>query len=511
MKRSKSGPISSSKKDKNINAFAGKPVADIALVSSWDMFYETFVATRIPAHIQTQCAPIDLARFCLSEILTTLNFDPLQPLQVERMHDYGFGLGKTRESKTFKEIVDLFKAGEGLYYLTTQYSDEGLGNGAALELETPLVVLESSEEETVLEVEQGDVADLLQGPALDDEASGEEFSEGSSPLDLDDLRDDFEDSDVLDDEPEYVVPEHQLTAEDVDDRIATLLQSPLSGLVHDATFPLTFPPFDSLVPQQINLWMGSSPKMTSRPDLLKPSVETLGKWVPSGTSSGLHHDHADNLYVLVEGRKRFTLFSPKDALHLYTVGNINQVFENGLIDYVPDKDAPLWRRMRADGAIIGEHARWMLDQTEDPEELQKYEKIINSEIEYEGEVSQEIDPPSFSRIPPALLHIDEVEDSSERAALEALAQSEFPELAGLKKHEVILEKGEMLYLPCGWFHEVTSYATGESPAHIALNWWFVPPTNHLLSLSSAPYIDGYWQQDYDRTLAAIKHRVEGGP
>lgn len=508
MKRSKSSPANPSKRDKNINAFAGNPVADIVLVSSWAAFYETFVATRIPAHIQTQCVPIDLARFSLSEILTTLNFDPLRTLQVERMHDYGFGLGKSRESKTFKEIVDLFKAGEGLYYLTTQYSDNGLEAEALSKLETPSVVLESSEEETVLEVEQGDAADLLQGPALEDEASEEEFPEGSSPLDLDDLRDDFEDSEDLDDEPEYVVPEHQLTAEDVDDRIATLLQSPLSGLVNDTTFPLTFPPFDSLVPQQINLWMGSSPKETSQPDLLNPSVEGLGKWVPSGTSSGLHHDHADNLYVLVEGRKRFTLFSPKDALHLYTVGNISQVFENGLIDYIPDKNAPLWRRMRADGAIIGEQARWMLDQTENPEELQKYEQIIDTEVEYEGEVPQEIDPPSFSRIPPALLHIDEVEDSSERAALEALAQSEFPELVGLQKHEVVLEKGEMLYLPCGWFHEVTSYATEESPAHIALNWWFVPPTNHERTLSSTPYIDAYWQQDYERTLAAIKHRVE---
>ena len=37
----------------------------------------------------------------------------------------------------------------------------------------------------------------------------------------------------------------------------------------------------------------------------------------------------------------------------------------------------------------------------------------------------------------------------------------------------------MLYLPTGWWHEVTSLATDESgPAqHVAVNYWFHPPDN----------------------------------
>ena len=32
------------------------------------------------------------------------------------------------------------------------------------------------------------------------------------------------------------------------------------------------------------------------------------------------------------------------------------------------------------------------------------------------------------------------------------------------------QAGEMLYLPCGWFHDVTSFG-----AHCAVNYWFQPP------------------------------------
>jgi hypothetical protein len=46
------------------------------------------------------------------------------------------------------------------------------------------------------------------------------------------------------------------------------------------------------------------------------------------SSSGLHHDFHDNLYVLLCGRKRFLLVSPKYALQLDTVGDIEKVLPN---------------------------------------------------------------------------------------------------------------------------------------------------------------------------------------
>lgn len=43
--------------------------------------------------------------------------------------------------------------------------------------------------------------------------------------------------------------------------------------------------------------------------------------------------------------------------------------------------------------------------------------------------------------------------------------------------ECTVEAGQALYLPAGWFHEVTSYATQESRIHLALNFWYHPPDN----------------------------------
>jgi Cupin-like domain len=64
----------------------------------------------------------------------------------------------------------------------------------------------------------------------------------------------------------------------------------------------------ALVPQAINLWIGRSAR---------------------GTSSGLHHDFHDNLYVLLSGTKRFRLFPPALARRMYTHGEVQAVHSNG--------------------------------------------------------------------------------------------------------------------------------------------------------------------------------------
>ena len=67
-----------------------------------------------------------------------------------------------------------------------------------------------------------------------------------------------------------------------------------------------------LVPASYNLWIGNS---------------------SDGSSSGLHHDYHDNIYVLVRGRKRFRLFSPADAKYMHTRGKISKIHKNGRICY----------------------------------------------------------------------------------------------------------------------------------------------------------------------------------
>ena len=53
----------------------------------------------------------------------------------------------------------------------------------------------------------------------------------------------------------------------------------------------------------------------------------------SGSSSGLHHDYHDNLYILLRGKKRFRLWPPYTAKGMYTHGVLKKVYPNGRIVY----------------------------------------------------------------------------------------------------------------------------------------------------------------------------------
>lgn len=54
----------------------------------------------------------------------------------------------------------------------------------------------------------------------------------------------------------------------------------------------------------------------------------------------------------------------------------------------------------------------------------------------------------------------------------------------------------MLYLPAGWFHNVTSSNGGagdEGGCHMALNFWFHPPDNlDPLRGFRRPYVSDHW-------------------
>lgn len=64
------------------------------------------------------------------------------------------------------------------------------------------------------------------------------------------------------------------------------------------------------------------------------------------------------------------------------------------------------------------------------------------------------------------------------------------ELQGMKAAlEVDLKSGQVLYLPAGWFHEVTSFSDGPAQTHLALNYWLHPPDN--LDASPAGFAKPY--------------------
>lgn len=91
------------------------------------------------------------------------------------------------------------------------------------------------------------------------------------------------------------------------DGFPELLTAPLKGLLSKG-LPLRPSVMGNLVPQAINLWMGCS---------------------SNGSSSGLHHDFHDNLYVLLHGRKRFRLYPASTAHNMYTHGRVSKIHENG--------------------------------------------------------------------------------------------------------------------------------------------------------------------------------------
>jgi hypothetical protein len=78
---------------------------------------------------------------------------------------------------------------------------------------------------------------------------------------------------------------------------------------------------------------------------------------------------------------------------------------------------------------------------------------------------QESPPPDSSAEPPN--NFSSVDLSRPQAEL----ANEFPLLAAATCFEVTVNAGQTLYLPAGWFHEVTSF--GSKDGHMALNYWWV--------------------------------------
>ena len=123
---------------------------------------------------------------------------------------------------------------------------------------------------------------------------------------------------------------HYLTTQDVranPDGRPELTSPLMAGLGSD--FPLRPALMGNLVPQNVNMWMGNN---------------------KSGASSGLHHDYHDNLYVVLRGRKRFRLYSPRDAGRMRTRGELLRVHPNGRINYVGEETTAYGADLHSDAA-----------------------------------------------------------------------------------------------------------------------------------------------------------------
>ena len=106
-----------------------------------------------------------------------------------------------------------------------------------------------------------------------------------------------------------------------------LWSAPVTSLANSGDFPLTPKLMGNSILANANIWMGS----TSQSQGI-----SLGKDKDKETSSGLHHDFHDNLYIVLRGCKRLILYPPNHASNLYTYGKISYLHENGLINYAID-------------------------------------------------------------------------------------------------------------------------------------------------------------------------------
>ena len=126
----------------------------------------------------------------------------------------------------------------------------------------------------------------------------------------------------------------------------------------------------NLVLHQISLWQGYAGRGSS-------------------SSSGLHHDFHDNLYLLIRGRKRFRLFPPSAAELLRVSGNLRKIHQNGLIVYSLMSKDTCPPSVRADGAPMSiivrrnrQEAEQKLEQAEDRlQELRGSISVDNPDIQ----------------------------------------------------------------------------------------------------------------------------------
>ena len=299
-----------------------------------------------------------------------------------------------------------------------------------------------------------------------------------------------------------------------------LVAPPLTAL--DDVLPARPRLLDTLVPHNINLWLGRSAELTS---------------------SGLHHDYHDNLYVLLRGTKAFRLYSPADAHRMRTVGSISTVHPNGRISYRGELPTTEDGRTAEDVAEEGlrlarltqRRAEARLQQLEDQASHERSDASAAAIDRAEEELDEAMEgaieaqtgvrrarrraqtsaaksalpsaasssssssssgatpPPNFSRFGSL---------DAEGGVLSAdIAQS------GARLAECTLTAGSMLYLPAGWFHEVRSVGS-----HCALNYWYHPPIGRATYRTPYGRAQRFWEREWRRSTSSRgKHRQPAAP
>lgn len=251
-------------------------------------------------------------------------------------------------------------------------------------------------------------------------------------------------------------------------------------------------------------------------------LESCNMWMGSskaGTCSGLHHDYHDNFYILVAGTKQFRLYSPDTVPYMDMYGAVERVHFNGVVSYVGSEtradgmpiallkdgmsDTGLAKGVtkddesgdsdedsnddKEDGVefVLGKGFDYQSSEEEENEDdfdengHDDFDELVgnegdDSDVDSDIAGSEEGRPNSFSRIDPLTAN-------SEDHSL----------FATCKECIVELTAGDVLYLPAGWMHSVTSFSADSEKAsndknyHLAFNYWYHPPDQ--LDTFESPY------------------------
>ncbi|CRG96270.1 cupin-like protein, putative [Plasmodium gallinaceum] len=233
----------------------------------------------------------------------------------------------------------------------------------------------------------------------------------------------------------------------------------------------------------------------------------LGNNEDKNLKTFLHHDYHDNIYVLLKGKKIFRIYSPNFAYDLKTNGNINRIYNNGLITYSPfirsdgshyfDVYKKKIDKVYSDINTMNEHLNKENNLIEDKiiekcinKAEKKLNKLENNILDYKLRKSKfQYKEKKRNDIPNHFCILNTTERKYELDI--------FNDNTDIKQKyiEVCMNEEDILYLPCGWFHEVKSFS-GEK-YHLAFNYWYYPPYIKMNSSGEAqnrfchPYVDKY--------------------
>jgi hypothetical protein len=247
------------------------------------------------------------------------------------------------------------------------------------------------------------------------------------------------------------------------------VSNPATALV-GKWFPKQLPLAGNLVLANLNMWLGSAP-------------------AGLGSTTPLHHDFHDNFYLLVQGRKRFTLFAPSDAPLMCTRGKITTIHGNGLINYEgwPTNADGSTAHAVALGKDAKRHreAQRELEEAELAGDDERIEQALESLLQFEQYDDYGDDGDEEGQ--------QQQEEEEEEVSLNHFCILDAAQ-ASLKARNLVvdLEPHQMLYLPCGWFHQVqSSNGVDDTSFHCAVNWWYHPPDRTEFAI---PYSTEAWKE-----------------